>query len=168
MSDVEQVPEVMAARISGRERAAALFAAAALLLLGGISTLIARRLDSREAVVSEQRKVLALLGSRSLSVLEMTAAPRAPRAAGRIFVPKEGGSMAVLMTGLDDPGAGTYTLWVIVDGKPVSLKDFRPGPGGVAVVHLPIAVDIVEGMFVTLEPSEGGARPRGPDVLRSA
>lgn len=143
--------------------------AASLVVAGlvGYNLVVASRLADERQMVSRQRQVLDVLGSRYLDTISMSATGDAPHAGGQIFVAERGESAAVVMSGLPDPGGDVYQLWLVRDGRPQPVRAFRPDPKGMAVIMVPAPVDPLEAFVVTLEERAGEEEPRGPQILRT-
>ncbi|MGH7424674.1 MAG: anti-sigma factor domain-containing protein [Candidatus Methylomirabilales bacterium] len=147
--------------------AAGLAAVALLLLTGTLSVVLAGRLGDRDRQIVRERQIVALVISPSTTAVSLVGAKDSPRASGRIFVPDQGSSAAVVIEGLADPGRRTYQLWRFDDGRPIPMETFRPDPSGGAVLLASVSRSQVEqGMAVTLEDVRR-ISPRGPVILSS-
>ncbi|MGH2689474.1 MAG: anti-sigma factor, partial [Actinomycetota bacterium] len=126
----------------------------------------AARLD---AVAARQEQIRRLLDGRQPS-MTMIPTGNGPAAGGLVFA--RDGRAAVVLDGLDRGAEGVYEVWAIRGGKPVPVAavgdDDWQGSAGQAVVLLEGGVEGVEGMRVSIEPSEppaGAEGPKGPVVL---
>jgi hypothetical protein len=126
----------------------------------------AARLD---AVAARQEQIRQLVDGRQPS-MSMIPTGNGPASGGLVFA--RGDSAAVVLDGLDADAEGVYEVWAIRGGKPVPVAavgdDDWQGPAGQAVVLLDGGVEGVEGMAVSIEPSEppaGAQGPKGPIVL---
>lgn len=151
-------PPVRPRRRSGWARMGAAIAAAAAIVLAVVAGALGLVGYSQ---ARELRQVLAVVGSASRTV-DMSPASQ-DGAAGRIYI-AGGDRVALVMSGLPDPGDRVYQLWLIEEGRPVPLDAFRP-EAGVAAFTLRARLGPGQDMAVTLEPSAGNTAPRGPQVL---
>jgi hypothetical protein len=71
------------------------------------------------------------------------------------------------MHGLPAPGSGTFSLWLIVDGHPRPLGDFRPDTSGAASLATSRAIGHEPTIAVTLEGNRGNRLPTGPTILQT-
>lgn len=156
------------------QRYGAVVAVAACLVLGfawyayDSVTENAARLD---VVAARQEQIRELVGGRQPS-LTLIPTGNGPASGGLVFA--RGGRAAVVLEGLDASAEGVYEVWAIRGGKPVPLapvgEDAWQGTSGRAIVLLEEGVEGVEGMAVSIEPSEPPADaegPKGPIVLSS-
>ena len=130
-------------------------AAAALVLLAGVLVVtlpdddpsFSEVADAPDAVVTSLEPLL-----------------NAPSGALQIVWSDELDQVAVIGSGLDDPGIGrTYALWFLVDGGVVPAGLFQPDDGSVTTV---LEVDDIDtsGWGITVEP-EGGSDQPTTDVI---
>jgi anti-sigma-K factor RskA len=69
------------------------------------------------------------------------------------------------------PAGRTYQLWVIQDGKPVSVKLFNSDPDGHALVEnldLPPSSAGATALYLTVEPAGGSAAPTTTPIMGGA
>jgi anti-sigma-K factor RskA len=67
------------------------------------------------------------------------------------------------------PADKSYQLWVIADGKPVSVKVFNSDPDGHAMVEglsLPATSRGVTAAYLTVEPAGGSPQPTSAPILK--
>lgn len=149
-------------------RAAAAFAAAAVVALGAFNLRATSELDNQRRLIAQQRRLVGMLASSSVRTVALVGTQSSSRASGRIIVPEGRRATAVLMSGLGDPGGGVYQLWLTRGGKALPLEAFEPDPSGFAVVFVDSRLGSSDGMAVSVEPARGSTVPRGPIILRSA
>jgi anti-sigma-K factor RskA/putative zinc finger protein len=166
----DRPPEKVRPRAYGRSgmRVAAAVAMAAALVVGGIGArqLIEQndRLEQQRELLAEQRKALDLASAGS-EIIPMSTTADFREVRGKVVVSDETDRAAVLLTGLNDPGDGVYTLWLMPpEGERRNVADFVPDDSGLAVVNLKAGVDEQDTLAVTLEPRRGNTRPMGQVV----
>lgn len=169
LDEIRHQPQVGADVISigekpGWRRSAATLSAAAALVFAMTSGALLLKNRDQQSELAEQRRALAVI-SASTDRLTMAPGPDAPAASGRIFLPAGNDSLAAVVSGLDDPGKKVYALWVIVDGKPKHLADFKPDASGSALVYIDRPVVSFDGLAITLEPKKDATAPTGPIYL---
>jgi anti-sigma-K factor RskA len=140
-------------------------AVAALVAVAGLSAVLARRVETQNAELQEQRRVLALAGAPAVRALPLKATGDAGRASGKVFVDPEGKFSGMVVTGLREPREGVYALWLIQDGKPRLVENFSPDRSGAAVILVPEEVGEERTVAVTLEPRPDTSAPQGPVLL---
>lgn len=140
-------------------------AVAALVAVAGLSAVLARRVETQNAELQEQRRVLALAGTPAVRALPLKATGSAGAASGKVFVDPEGRFSGMVLTGLKEPGDGVYALWLIQNGKPKLVENFSPDRSGAAVILVPEEVGEEKTVAVTLEPRPDTSAPEGPVVL---
>ncbi len=67
------------------------------------------------------------------------------------------------------PGGRRYQLWALGDGSPRPLLAFNSEPGGHALIsklEIPIALQGIRSLAVTIEPIEGSAAPTTAAIVR--
>lgn len=141
-------------------------ALAAFVAVASLSVVVARRIDSQNDQILEQRKLLALVSSPSVQAVPLTSATGSLGATGQVFVDSAREVSGMVVTGLSDPGDRVYALWLIEGDKPKLIENFSPDDSGGAVMFLSTKVGREQPVAVTLEPRPGTAKPQGPVVLK--
>lgn len=173
LNEASRTPEATpinqkAQRRWGLERVGALVGAAAVMAAAVFGGWTYRQLRIHDQRIEETGRAFAVVNSPQVDVVSMSSARTTTEGArGQVFVQDEGDAAALVLTGLRNPGPKTYALWLINNGKPRALKNFRPDEEGVAVLFVDRSVGAAQTMAVTLEPREGTTIPLGPVVLSS-
>lgn len=148
---------------------AASVAVAAVIVATGFGVVEDRRLRTADREVAAQRSFISsYVSSPVATAIPMVAAGSQLHASAQVYVSASGKSAGLVATGLTNPGAGIYQLWLIVDNQPSPVVAFRPDAGGVALVPISANLSAMQGMAVTLEAQAGNKAPKGPKVLQSA
>lgn len=135
---------------------------------GAVVVRQSNRLNQQEIVVAQQRDALNIIGSPSSVEVPMTATANGPGTEGKVFVSGQEDAAAVLVRGLDDPGDGVYTLWLIEEGDaPEPVEDFLP-EGAVTVLKVDQPVGEEATLAITREPRRGNTEPEGPILLAAS
>ena len=151
-----------------REQLAPLMAVLALLLLGGIATLLHRQGVDRGAIALDER-ALDLVTSSDVKPIRLEAAPGVPAETHANYRSRPGTPLAVLsLSKLPPAPAGlVYQAWLRYEGAWVPLGAAVPDADGQAriVAQGPALAAPAEALQVTLEPAPGSAAPGGPLVI---
>lgn len=148
---------------------AASVAVAAVIVATGFGVVEDRRLRTADREVAAQRSFISsYVSSPVATAIPLLAAGSQLHASAQVYVSTSGKSAGLVATGLANPGAKVYQLWLIVDNQPSPLVAFRPDAGGVALVPISANLSSMQGMAVTLEAQAGNKVPKGPKVLQSA
>lgn len=137
-------------------------AAAALIVIVGLTAVVARlngRLDDIEARSGEVYQVLA---AEDVHTVEMSA----NGGTARVIVAESTGKGVFLAQGLEAaPEGKVYELWVIRDGEPAPAGLFRPDREGATVQILAGDVASAEAVAVTIEPEGGSPQPTSDPIM---
>lgn len=145
-------------------RGAAVAAAAVVVVIGAMAGLVTSQITAGESLVPE---VVSLLSSPDVNAIAMAPTGEDPDASGQLFVPEDARAAAVIITGLDDPGTGTYQLALVLRGQTVRVASFQPDSTGVAVVLVRRNVGSLEGVIVTHQPAGSSGQQTGRLILKS-
>lgn len=150
------------------ERVTALVAVAALVAAGAFSVTLVQRLRQRDQVIATQHQFVQALAGSGVRSLPLIAASSNPNVSGEVYLAADGRHAGLVATGLGDPQAKVYKLWLVVDNQPVPVSTFRPDATGNAVVPIDADLSSMQGMAVTLESDPDVRTPQGPKVLQTA
>ena len=149
-------------------KAMALVSSAAVLVAAGFSGWMFKQMRAQDEKISETGRLWAVVNSPAVDVVSMAPEGGGGKADGQVFISQASKSTALVLTGLPDPGPRIYALWVITDGRPKPVDEFKPDEKGVALLFVDRPIDDTQTMAVTLEPKEGAKTPQGPVVLTSS
>ncbi|HLW60429.1 MAG TPA: anti-sigma factor [bacterium] len=118
--------------------AGALAAAAGLLIiLGGLAAYQSQRINALSGRLDQQDRLLALLAAPTTRSAQLTGSVRANV---RFVYDRASGRGALVVTGLNDPGAGlVYEIWLVAGTQPRPAGIFRSTPGQPVII--PVAAD---------------------------
>jgi anti-sigma-K factor RskA len=137
-------------------------AAAALIVIVGLTAVVARlngRLDDLEARSGEVYQVLA---AEDVRTVEMST----DGGNARVIVSESAGKGVFLAQGLDEaPEGKVYELWLIQDGQPAPAGLFEPDQEGATVQILAGDVSRADAVAVTIEPEGGSPQPTSDPIM---
>lgn len=136
-------------------------AAAALIVIFGLTAVVARlngRIDQLEARSSEVYEVLAAEDVRTVEMGDDGTA--------RVILSQSTGRAVFLARGLQRAPEGmVYELWLIRDGQPSPAGLFQPDREGATVQVLAGDASSADAVAVTIEPEGGSAQPTADPIL---
>lgn len=156
-------PQSRSERVSARPRGVLVGAAAAVIVIFGLTAVVARlnaRIDQLQAETAAAYRVLSADDVRSIELAGNG------NAQGRLIVSQDGSGLLVV-EGLKPVGREqVYELWFIASSGPQPAGLFRPGDAGRAV-HLLTGADLtaIHAVGITLEPRGGSRQPTSNPVL---
>lgn len=110
-----------------------------------------------------------IAGAEGTHVSLMIDTPAAPNASGRLFIPADGTTAVMVITGLPELPAGKdYQFWFArPDNSRDSAAVFDVSPNGQALVEVPVPAVLSQynQIWVTQEPDGGSAVPTAPHFL---
>jgi anti-sigma factor RsiW len=130
-------------------------AAVIVVLLGGLSVWLARRVASAERQLAAQTRLLILLASPSAKTVELSGT--APGSVRLVWDPvrRQG---ALVATGLRNPGQrSVYQVWLISYPRPQSAGVFRPASGRATIAIISADVSRYHAVAISLEPGPAGS-----------
>ncbi len=155
--------ELRAARFETSQLAARLAAS------GQLQEEVAARLARLEAETAGQRERLALVTQRGAEACRLEPVePAADLALARgvLYIAGDHRHWYLKVTGLPQVGPReVYQLWFVTAEKAHSGGTFRVAESSNAELGSPSMPDGIVGIMITIEPGDGGDRPRGRQVL---
>jgi hypothetical protein len=112
-------------------------------------------------------EITKILASNSVENTPLLPTRELPEASGQVFEPATGGSVAVIMRGLRNPGGQFYLIWLIVGDQAAPLGTVDYDPSGTAMVLVKKVPKNHEGFLVTLEETQDVKSPGNVVILRS-
>ena len=129
-----------------------------------------KKLEAARKELSAREKMQVILLAPDVRKFQLNAPDPNDLASGVVSISKSAGGALLKVAGLPAPdGSEVYDAWwMYTASPPAKAAEFRSAIDGTATEYLdlPPPGPAPIGVIVTLEPSEGGIRPTGPEKLR--